>query len=304
MAVRKNVPFDEILREFRKFYESIETFLRQDVGDHPEQGDLVLTARKMESIEPRLKKIYQFAVFGEDPDGAYMSIDGDIHLLGAYLRNPDEFLYSLGSNFAKAKYEKLDYLYGLYSARITLDGDNGCVEEPQPFLSVQDVALLGCLDERSVRNAISQGDIKSRKDGSATVIQNAEARRWLQDRRGYNPTIWLGKDMDGLDSVKTTSQFTNYLQTRRKEIAPSDSIEDFLSASISEFPTLDAAKLFGNEVHISAKDVQILEGGEFPWPISICYQFSVFYKVTDRSMTETVMKLFFPDQYQLLFSAD
>jgi len=302
MSVRKNIPFDEILEEFRKFYERLEILLREDIGDSPQKDDLVLTVRKLDSIEQRLRKIYQFAIFGESPDG-YL-IEGDVHLLGNYLRRVEEFLDSLGSNFLKANYERLGYLYDLYNARINLDGDNGCTCEPEPILSVRDVALLGCVDERSVRNAISKGEIKSSKDGSATAIVNAEARRWLSGRRGYKPTKWPGVDMEGLDHVNTISQFTDYLQMRRREIAPSEFTEEFLTASISESPTLDEGLLYGDEVQVSTKDVKTLESGEFPWPISICHHFSVFYKVTERSMTETVMKVFFPDQYQLLFSSD
>lgn len=303
MAVRKNIPFDEILEELRKFYESLETFLREDdIGGLEHDKELPLTANKIKTSTARLKKVYRFAVAGEGPDGSL--INADIYLLGKYLTNAEELLFGLGSSFSKANYKRLGYLYDLYNARISLDGDNDCIHEPEAFLSVKEIALLGCIDERSVRNAISHGDIKASKDGSATAISNAEARQWLSGRRGYNPTVWTGNDMEGLDRVNTISQFTDYLQTRRKEIATSDSIEDFLSASISESPTLDVTMLFGDEVQISAKDVQILESGEFPWPISICYQFSVFYKVTNLSMTETVMKLFFLDQYQLLFTAN
>jgi hypothetical protein len=56
------------------------------------------------------------------------------------------------------------------------------------FMSISELALLADMSERSVRNALimeGTGRLNADKSGD---IENAEARRWLEGRRGFVPT--------------------------------------------------------------------------------------------------------------------
>lgn len=59
------------------------------------------------------------------------------------------------------------------------------------YLTIQEVALLARMTERSIRNAAapsSSTPLKSDKIEGLTIIKAAEADRWLSGRRGYKPT--------------------------------------------------------------------------------------------------------------------
>lgn len=65
------------------------------------------------------------------------------------------------------------------------------LNEGHESLTISELALLAGIDERTVRNAASTGKktLKTIKVGSSTMIESAEAERWLSGRRGYRPTI-------------------------------------------------------------------------------------------------------------------
>lgn len=53
-------------------------------------------------------------------------------------------------------------------------------------LDAKDLAALANMNERSVRNAMAAGDLKTDERG---LVENDEAHRWLSGRRSFKPTI-------------------------------------------------------------------------------------------------------------------
>lgn len=66
--------------------------------------------------------------------------------------------------------------------RARLDLDRGA------SLSFEEIALLADMSERSVRNAASADGQNRLQVGMDGLVSNAEAHRWLQNRRGFEPT--------------------------------------------------------------------------------------------------------------------
>lgn len=59
------------------------------------------------------------------------------------------------------------------------------------YLTLKEIALLGQMSERAVRNAAqptAADQLKTRKEQSQTVVDAHEALRWLKGRRGFIAT--------------------------------------------------------------------------------------------------------------------
>ena len=88
------------------------------------------------------------------------------------------------------------------TARLVLDGSDRhtdtSVDEFGPgygeygFLTLAEMALLAKIDERSVRNAANPklpNFLKTEAVGRRSLVRPEEARRWLEYRKGFTPTL-------------------------------------------------------------------------------------------------------------------
>lgn len=67
-----------------------------------------------------------------------------------------------------------------------LGGEDNC-----GYLTLKEIAVLGQMTERAVRNAAqptAADQLRTRKEGNQTVVDSAEALRWLKGRRGFIAT--------------------------------------------------------------------------------------------------------------------
>lgn len=88
-------------------------------------------------------------------------------------------------------------LHALVRARLDLDTHPKIDEDALPqllrqdnagYLTLKEIALLGQMSERAVRNAAqptAADRLQTRKEQSQTVVDSTEALRWLQGRRGF-----------------------------------------------------------------------------------------------------------------------
>jgi len=58
-------------------------------------------------------------------------------------------------------------------------------EGDHDYLTLQELALLADMDERSVRNAASQKQLATEQVGKRSLVTTEEARRWLSGRKGF-----------------------------------------------------------------------------------------------------------------------
>lgn len=95
-----------------------------------------------------------------------------------------------------AKIEHLLF-HALVRARLDLDTHAKFDEDSVPallrqdttgYLTLREIALLGQMSERAVRNAAqptAADQLKTRKEKNQTVVDSSEALRWLKGRRGF-----------------------------------------------------------------------------------------------------------------------
>ncbi len=215
-----------------------------------------------------LSRLYDYAVDGIIESGT----------------DPDEFVL--------AGAEVLEYLtdeqyvlledWGLVvtlgDARFALDEGDG--------LTVDKLAVLAGVDVRTVRNALSAGQLTAEKVGGDLFIENNSARTWLSGRRGFVPTRKKGAGAADLRSVATPTELGAFL-TRRK-------------VSLHADPASAATVLpFG----IDTKTVAAVEGGSFPASLDAVFPLADYYQVDRYDLLDAVMRVFFPTQLSLLKSA-
>lgn len=175
-----------------------------------------------------------------------------------------------------------DDIVAMGDARFALD-------EGQDFFLFK-VALLAKVDMRTVRNAVSAGQLTAykRKSGAGTdeiYVDNASARRWLIGRKGYKPTaIDAGLPQQNLNDVNSPVDFAAFLVQQRKRIG----LVDNDGRIISLHPRADA------------NAIAQLEAGVFLLPLDAVFPLADFYQVNRKAFLQCVMRNFFHQEWELL----
>lgn len=163
------------------------------------------------------------------------------------------------------------------------DGRYG-LDEGQTIMLYK-VALLANVDVRTVRNAVSAGDLVSFKRDDAIYIENASARRWLHGRRGFKPTVM--KD-DGehlsLQNVDNPAAFGAFLVSQRKRIGLASGND----------------KLVVFHPSVTLQVIAQLEAGVFATPLDAVFPLADFYQVSRKELLECVMRVFFFEELRML----
>lgn len=117
--------------------------------------------------------------------------------------------YDLFETAIRRTDSKYAFICDLCSARDKLDQDDD--------LNIKELALLAGVDERTIRNAASAGNIETIKSGSETLVLNKDAKKWLYARPDFKPTKYLNKkDTNSEIDVTTATAFGQFLALRRE----------------------------------------------------------------------------------------
>ena len=183
-----------------------------------------------------------------------------------------------------ANWEALPNLYAATSARLDLDMGES--------LSIEDLAILADMSERSVRNAVSaSGDAQLRitKIGNSEWVDNDEARRWLAMRRGFVPTRFenisgeIGQHPEALTSLYDLG---NFIHLRWSALGKTpEMVHQELEWSETRFDYLNG--LTGTPQHIDPRD---------------CADLARSLQVSEAWFTTQVMRNLFPQQVNMLLS--
>ena len=161
----------------------------------------------------------------------------------------------------------------LADARLQLDaGDD---------ILLEGVALLANVDIRTVRNAISAGELVAKKYESKTFVDNTSARNWLHGRRGFTPTKIDGASIAALSDISTPLEFGAFLSAQKVRLGLKTESKQF----VAFHPAVDA------------KSLVELEGGLFRLPLDTVFQLADFYQVNRTEFLACVMRVFFPEQF-------
>jgi hypothetical protein len=215
-----------------------------------------------------LSELYDYAVQGVQPDGLD---DGSIVI------NAAEILSLITTE---------NYAPSTVWDRIVRLGDGRHAIDAGMEIGLDKLALLANVDERTVRNAISGGDLQSRKIDSVVYIDNASARSWLRGRRGYKPTKVMASANKDLADVLTSPELAAFLIDHRQQLE-------------------SAASVHGRAVptDVEAHGIRQLENGTFSLSLDSVFPLADCYQLDRGALLSCVMRIFYRDQLVMLEKA-
>lgn len=163
--------------------------------------------------------------------------------------------------------------------RIVWQGDGRYALDDGESIMIEKLAFLAGVDVRTVRNAISAGELTAHKTSLGLSVENASARSWLNGRRGFKPTVIVGESINSLLSVSTPSEFGAYLVAQRKK-----------------FGLDHSDKVIVFHASIDANSITEIEIGVFKLPIDAAFPLADFYQLDRKEFLACVMRVFFNEQ--------
>lgn len=189
---------------------------------------------------------------------------------------------------AEYNYDVTNYLPAmlrLADARQRLDFDED--------LSIEDVALLADMNERSVRNALRAEGENQLVSEDGEQVRAADALRWLRGRRGgFRETTVVALDGESLPDVLSYAEIPFFIERRLERLFPlQDSDADDCCR-----PTEKAAKRLGwavSKVFAMTRDTANIRPQD-------CTALAGVLRVDPAWFTEQVMCALFPKQMSLI----
>lgn len=212
-----------------------------------------------------LSYLYDYAVDG---------IDGNQHPIDIVIGGAEVLSFIKTENRAPA----------IAWDQITAQGDGRHALDYGQSVVLEKVALLAGVDVRTVRNAVSGGELIAFKTDDGLAIDNASARSWLNGRRGFKPTVIVGEAINGLNEVTGPAEFGAFLVAQRKRIG------------------LDGGekKLVAFHPAVDAHAISEIETGVFKLPIDTAFPIADFYQLDRKEFLSCVMRVFFSEQLSTL----
>ncbi len=212
-----------------------------------------------------LSDLFDYANDGQEPYGGadYLVIDGSRII--KFLQSENHWI----SNEWAQVVTKGDARYGL---------DDGS------RLDLEQLSLLANVDPRTVRNAISAGDLESEKVDQRITIDNASARKWLTGRRSFKLTVTASQGIQEINTIDTPPKFGAFLKKKRQQLN-SENVDSTLTVF---HPSVNAQVLTD------------LEGGAFNLPLDTVFPIADFYQINRKAFLACVMRVFFREQMQML----
>lgn len=155
-------------------------------------------------------------------------------------------------------------------------------------VAIQKVALLANVDVRTVRNAVSAGELVSFKREDGVYIENGSVRRWLHGRKGFKPTVHsYGDEELHLEDVNSPAQFGSLLTAKRSKLG--------VEGGVDKVPMLHPK--------VTAATLEEIEAGIFDVPLDAVFPLADFYKVGRKELLDCVMRVFFYEELRMLADA-
>ena len=221
-----------------------------------------------------LSSLFEYAVDGALPEGASSNgpnVRGMVKLFG--VDQPKRVLQLTGAD----KSEDWQHIIAMADGRYALDaGDE---------LTVEQLALLAKVDERTVRNAISAGSLLADKLQGETRVMNTSARNWLSSRRGFKATRSASTKTEDLNAVNAPTEFAAFMLARRTMLG--------IDGDPRNGPP-------GMHPSVNSKTISEIEDGVFKLPIDVAFPLADYYQLDRREFLACVMRLFFRAEFLAL----
>ncbi len=145
-------------------------------------------------------------------------------------------------------------------------------------MEYQKLAYLADVDIRTVRNAVSAGQLVSSKTQGTDFVENESARKWLSGRRGFKPTVYAGQTEVSLANVNSPIAFGAILKAQRARIVEAG------GTLATQHPAL------------TEPVINTLESGVFDLSLNMINPVADYYQIERKQFLSSVMRTFFPEQ--------
>jgi hypothetical protein len=239
-------------------------------------GEFSLTEQQLKSAQSKFqstyiydlcKVLYEYAVLGEPMKHHWIDVIEDVD---PYLQNISGADYSFLS-------DKVRVILDLARLRLYLDEPDYCDEITKEFDLFQVIALMAQLDERTVKNAYSQGLFS----GNTGDLDNQALSLWLKSKRSYIPTKGQSVSSDfEIKNVHTSDEFAALLVAQRDKLGKLFNI-----------------KVFQTQHFLFTKNTtHELESGFFNLPLNVIPILANAYLLNEKELLDCVMRVFFPKE--------
>lgn len=218
-----------------------------------------------------LMALYEYAVNGVEPALAF---DGPSSLV---IDGSDVIRLAISENYSPSQ---------VWHDIIAMGDGRFSLDEGSPILPFK-LALLANVDIRTIRNAVSAGELiafKSELEGEVHV-ENASARRWLHVRRGFKPTVTSQASTGvSIEDISTPAEFGTMLVALSKKIGAGEQ---------------DVRPIVAHPA-VTHQTIAELEAGVFALPLDAVVPIADYYLLDRKKFLKCVMRVFFAEEMHLL----
>lgn len=219
--MRRKIDFtyDELVEEIEAFanklsgeiYESFGEDFCLAIKDNSIEGKSVNAYREITSDDIKNSMPATDAYYAYEYALGKMLLDPGCQEHGWFLDGMEQFYQLFQMEHSDSKYA---LIHDLCQARLHLDTEES--------LKVKELALLAGVDERTIRNSASSKDENSlsiTKSGGTTIIENAEAIRWLSRRPDFKQTQYIANEaITSPRYFKDEAGFGKFISFKRNEL--------------------------------------------------------------------------------------
>ncbi len=173
-----------------------------------------------------------------------------------------------------------EYYPSIEWERLVRMGDGRVALDTYSSIEMDKLALLANVDIRTVRNAISAGELVADKIDGYIFITNDSARNWLTARRGFKPSKNITQNFGILKEITSPAEFGAFLLAQRDKIGMGG----------------DDKKLVVFHPSVDYKAILEIERGAFKLPIDTAFPIADFYQLDRKEFLACVMRVFFNEQ--------
>ena len=222
------------------------------------------------NIYSYLEEIYEYAVEGVLGKNHWIDLIEEVNI----------YFQHVESDFSKIS-DEAKLILGMAHLRFGIDGERDLICFNYSSHPNQVIAKMAGLDERTVRNAASEGMFT--QDG---ISYHAEAIKiWLNNKKGFKRTK-VDENQTGLQlvDIKTAQQFSQLISTQKANLGK----------------LLDEKKFKASHYSFDKHTLLNLESGIFDLPLNTVSALANAFHFDEKALLHCIMRVFFAHELSLI----